>query len=71
MDFIQIDKDHIIGTHSFIEPLKVDNKRFPLLGIGFGQQLLALFPAEPGGFEDGAQGVAADLVPQLGGNPVA
>jgi len=71
MDFIEIDKDDIRLTYLFIEPLKLCNKGFPLLGIRFGEQFLALFPTEPSALEDCPQRVTTDLVPQVGGNPVA
>ena len=70
MDFVYIDKDNILLTYLFIQPLKLCNKGCSFLGICFGQQLLALFPTEPSALKDCTQRVTADLAPQFGGNPV-
>ena len=65
MDFIDIDDNHFATAHPFIKRLKLLDKVGSFCRIGLAQQLLALFPTQPGRSENRAQGVAADFPSQL------
>lgn len=51
VDFIDIEHHDFALTHPCVKLLKLLDKLVALRRIGFGQQLLALFPTETCGFE--------------------
>lgn len=69
MHFINVDDDHFTMAHARKQRLKLFDEGSTLDRVALGQEFLTLFPAQSGGTEDGAQGVAAHLPSQVVGHP--
>lgn len=60
MGFIEIEEPNLATAQAGVQRLEFSHKGGTLFGIGFAQQLLALFPTETCCTQEDPQGVAAN-----------